>query len=96
MHARLFLVRLNRPDRALAESIAERWAAAAATLPGFVDVTFFGSTESRECGYFSLWETERQALDAHFELGPQLYEALDEVAAGEPDVRVYEVFEPRR
>jgi heme-degrading monooxygenase HmoA len=76
-------------------ALAERWAAAIATLPGFVTVTFFGDEDVGTYGYFSLWETREAAEEAAEAAGPQALEALLEQALKPPVVRVYEVHEPK-
>jgi hypothetical protein len=76
-------------------ALAERWAAAVATLPGFVTVMFFGDEDLGTYGYFSVWETREMAEEARNAAGPQAFEALLEHALKPPVVRIYEVYESK-
>ena len=95
MHARIMTVEMGPGMRNEGIALAERWAAAIATLPGFVTVTFFGDEDVGTYGYFSLWETREAAEEAAEAAGPQALEALLEQALKPPVVRVYEVYEPK-
>lgn len=95
MYARMLMVELGSVDRDMAESLAQRWHAAVSTLPGFVSVSFVSDDAAGEYGYFSVWESLEEAKAVEDAVGPQLPEAIREIAAGPPRVRYFEVYEPR-
>jgi len=95
MYAHILMVDLGPGMRDEGGTLAERWTAAAATIPGFVDVTFFGDDEQGQYGYFSLWDTRKHADNAINAVGPQLTKSLLKHARKPPTVRVYEVYKPR-
>ena len=95
MHARILTVDMGPGMRDEGFAMAERWFAAVATLPGFVDVTFFGDEERGVYGYFSLWETREAAEAAGEAVGPQLNEAIARQMVRPPQVRIFEVYRPR-
>ena len=94
MFARVLTVKMRPGMRYAGEKLAQRWHAGVATLPGFVSVTFFGDDAAGEYGYFSLWKTRADAEAVAEMLGEQPGEALQELAAEPPVVRIYGVFEP--
>ena len=81
--------------RAVGIALAERWTAAVATLPGFVNVTFFCDEDVGRYGYFSVWKTREAAENATDAAGPQAWEALLEHALERPVVRVYEIYQSK-
>lgn len=95
MYAHIMTVELGPGMRHEGAALAERWIAAAATIPGFIDVTFFGDDDKGNYGYFSLWETRETAYNAVNLLGPQLTKSLLKQALKPPVVRVYEVYNPK-
>jgi heme-degrading monooxygenase HmoA len=95
MYARIMTVEMGPGMREEGIALAERWAAAVATLPGFVNVTFFGDEDVGTYGYFSVWETREAAEDARDAAGPQAWEALLEHALKRPVVRIYEVYQSK-
>ncbi len=95
MYARVMTVEMGPGMRDEGIALAERWAAAVATLPGFVNVAFFGDDDIGTYGYFSVWETREAAEDVVNATGPQVLEALLEYALKPPVVRIYEVYESK-
>ena len=61
MFVRMLTVKMRPGNRYVGEKLAKRWYAGVATLPGFIDVTFFGDDDTGEYGYFSRWETREAA-----------------------------------
>lgn len=75
--------------------LAERWFAGVATLPGFVDVTFFGDEGSGEYGMYSRWTSRADAEAAGAYRPEAVQEELTRLALEPPEVRIYRVYEPR-
>jgi len=95
MYARILTIEMGPGMWDEGVAVAERWFAGVATLPGFVDVTFFGDEDTGHYGSFSLWETREQA-EAAGEYRPEaVAEALARLAVKPPVVRVFRIYEPK-
>ena len=95
MFTRIFTVELGTGMREEGTAFAERWTAAASTLPDFVDVTFFGDEDLGVYGFFSLWKSREAAENAGQAVGPQVLEALVQAALKPPVVRIFDVYRPK-
>lgn len=95
MYARVLTIEMGPGMWDEGAQIAERWLAGVATLPGFVDVIFFGDEETGHHGAFSLWETLEHAEAAEQYRPEVVQEALARLAVKPPVVRVFRVYEPR-
>jgi heme-degrading monooxygenase HmoA len=94
MYARLVLFTTEPGARPTMEQIADSNVSLFKAQPGFVSVSFLVDEAETEYGTFTLWES-KEAADAAFEaLKPSLEKAAG-VANAPPNIRLYEVYEPK-
>ena len=95
MYARIMLVDIGPGMNTEAKTLAERWTASVATLPGFVDVKFLLDEDSGRYGFFSLWDTREDAERAGEDIGSELRATLIAEAGSLPVARIFEVYESK-
>ncbi len=94
MYARLNIMNMGPGQREFAEGVADKVAPAMRALKGFRSVTFIGDFETGEIGGLSVWETKEDA-DAAGEALAWLQELVGDKLKGPPDIKVFEVYEPK-
>ena len=94
MFARMVTVRMRPNSRYVGERLAMRWHQGVATLPDFVSVSFFLDDAAGVYGYYSVWKSREAAERVRDEIGEQVADATREFSRGEPEVAIYEVYEP--
>ena len=94
MYARLNIMNMRPGQREFAEGVADKVAPAMRELKGFRSVTFIGDFENGEIGGLSVWETKEDA-EAAGEAMAWLQELVGDKLKGPPDVKVFEVYEPK-
>ena len=95
MHARLAVLTVGPGMRSTMEKIADEMAAHYRALKGFQSVTFLGDNDTNQYGTVSLWETKEDAEAVDAALGPALREKAGDILKGPPEVRFFEVYEPK-
>jgi len=95
MYAHFVLFTVGQGKRAIAESIADKFAPVYASVANCKGVTFLGDDAVGEYGSLSLWES-KEALEAYREkIGPELEAALKGLVTCPPTIRAFEVYEPK-
>ena len=79
----------------MAEDLARTLIPAIRGLAGCNGATFFGDATDGEYGLFVLWETKEDADAAAQVIGPRLQQGLAGNVQGPPDIRLFEVIEPK-
>ena len=77
------------------EKIADEMAAHYRVLKGFRSETFLGNNNTNQYGTVSLWETKEDAEAVDAALGPSLREKAGDILKGPPEVRIFEVYQPK-
>ena len=95
MCARLAVLTVGPGMWSTMEKIADEMAAHYRALKGFQSVTFLGNNDTHQYGTVSLWETKEDAEAVDAALGPALREKAGEILKGSPEVRYFEVYEPK-
>ncbi len=95
MYARLVLFTLGPGMRSAAEKVADEMNLKVKARKGFKNVNFLGDDETGEYGAFVLWETKEDAEAGKEALLPVLQNALSGIAKSPPNIKLFEVIEPK-
>lgn len=95
MYARLNFLNVGPGQREFAEGLADKIAPAMRALKGFRSVTFVGDFETGEIGGLSVWETKEDADAAAEAIGSLVQQSAADRLKGPPNVKVFEVYEPK-
>jgi heme-degrading monooxygenase HmoA len=94
MYARLVLLTTEPGARPAMEQIADSSASQFKAQKGFISISYLVDENETEYGTFSLWESKEDADAALAAMAPTLEKAAA-VAKAPPNVRLYEVYEPK-
>ncbi len=94
MYARRVLFTIGPGNRPFADQMMAKFDPALRSVPGFVDVTFFGDDDTGEYGSLVFW-ANKEAADAAFgSLNTELESSLEGKLIGELRHPLFEVIEP--
>ena len=95
MYATLTLIPIKPGMREKIEKVADNQFVVLRALNGFKSTTFLVDPDGKDCGGLTVWDSKEDAEDAWATTGPQIQEAMSEIATGPPVRRVFEVYEPK-
>ena len=95
MYATLTLVPIKPGMREKIEKVADSLFGVVRGLNGFKSTTFLVDPVGKDCGGLTVWDSKEDAEAAWATTGPQIQEAMSEIATGPPVLRVLEVYEPK-
>lgn len=95
MYAFMTMFVLGPGMRSTAEKIADQFAPAYGSAKGFKSIMYLGDDSVGEYGSISVWES-LEDLNAFRQIGgPRLEKALSGIVKGQPNLRLFEVYEPK-
>ena len=95
MYVRLVRFTFGAGKHSAAEDLADELVPAIGALKGCSSVTFFGDATDGEYGLVVMWESREDADAAAAVIGPRLQQGLAGNVQGPPDIRLFEVIEPK-
>ena len=95
MNLRLVQFSLGPGKQSAAESIADKVVPKIRAQKGCIRCEFFADHESGDYGIVVLWESRKAAVDASGVIGPVLMPAVASAGAS-PDIRLFDVYEPKK
>ena len=95
MFVRLVRFAFGPGKHSAAEDLASALVPAISDQKGCSKVAFFGDAADGEYGLVVLWESKEDAEAAAAVIGPRLQQGLAGNAQGPPDIRLFEVIEPK-
>ncbi|MEZ5450656.1 MAG: hypothetical protein R3E89_17365 [Thiolinea sp.] len=94
-YARLILFTLDPGSRTFGEGIADQFAPALRSMPGFEQVSFFLDETSGEYGSLTVWASKDEADAANQLTMPRLQQALEGKLKAPPVIKEFEVYLPK-
>ncbi len=94
MHARLTTWRVGAENRPKMERLADGVSQQLRGMGGFRSVTFLGDDDAGEYCSLTIWESREAAEAAQHPQAARMRQAVADLGA-QPDVRSFEVYEPR-
>ena len=94
MYARFLKFNADPSKRSEVEALANHAFAIAKQQQGFISIHFVISSDEREYGSFSLWESKNDAEAGGSAIRSETAATLEELASAPPMINVYEVYKP--
>jgi len=95
MYVRLVRFTFGPGKHSAAEDLASKLVPAIGDQKGCNSVVFFGDATEGEYGLVVLWESKEDADNASAVIGPSLQQGLAGNVQRPPDIRLFEVIEPK-
>jgi len=95
MYALLLLFPLGPGMRSTAEKLGDQFSQVHKTAKGFKSETLLADDTIGEYGSLTLWESKEDIEAFRKAAAPRLQESLKGIAKGAPNIRVFEVYEPK-
>ena len=95
MNIRLVQFSLGPGKRSAAETVADKVVPTIRKQKGCDRCEFFADNEAGDYGFVVLWASKQAADAASSVVGPILMRAMAE-AKGEPNIRLFDVYEPKK